>query len=134
MSRVRAAVVACLCVLAFTGTTVAAGPRQEAKDESQGQGQWKVLKELTGGSGQHAESFTAPKGPWRVSYKGKGERFGVLDILVKTKTGDHITSVLGHQGNDGEVSGSFVPKTEMTDLSIEVRSYGLQWQLAIEQR
>ena len=70
MSWFRATVVGCICVVALAGSRLNADSRQQGTDE--GNGQWKVLKELQGSTGQHTEPLAAPKEPWRVSYKGKG--------------------------------------------------------------
>jgi hypothetical protein len=98
---------------------------------------WTVVKEWTGETGQKTtETFSAPSRPWRISFKSvSGEKFGVIDIFVRTRDGALVTAAPGQQrGVEGNISGSFVVDAEHEEYYLEINSYGLAWNVAIEKK
>jgi len=122
-----------LCVL---GTLHAQAPSEAARPADSG---WVTVQEWTGGSGpKKTDVFSPSSRPWRVSFKATaGERWGLLDIFVRTKEGQYVGSASNMQlfaFDDERRSGSFLVDSEHGEYVLEIVSDGLAWHVTVEQR
>jgi hypothetical protein len=95
---------------------------------------WSVVKEWSGGQGveHELEPFTRPTHSWRIAYKIQAAQNvrGVVDVVVRTK--DHKI-VTGAYNLQGRLSGFLSVTGEEAEYYIEVKSYGPDWWVAVEQ-
>ena len=96
---------------------------------------WSVVKEWSGGKGvEHKpEPFTRPAAhSWRIAYRTEVETNvgGVVDFVVFTQDHKVIASVYNLQG---KVSGSLTVTGDETEYYLELKSYGPNWWVAVEQ-
>jgi hypothetical protein len=100
--------------------------------------EWVAIKEWAGGNGpRKTEAFAPSKKPWRVSYKATGgDRWGLLDIFVRTKSEEYVASALNMQllaFEEDTRSGAFLVTSEHDDFVLEIISNRIDWHVAIEQ-
>jgi hypothetical protein len=106
-----------------------------ALDQEGSNFQWSVVKEWSGGRGveHEPEPFTRPAArSWRIAYRTEAEKnvAGVVDVVILTKDHKMVASAYNLQG---KVSGFFTVTGEETEYYLEVKSYGPDWWVAVEQ-
>jgi hypothetical protein len=114
----------------------AAGPAWAQDPPPPGDG-WTVVKEWTGEAGeQKTELFKPPDRPWRVSYKTtSGTPMGILHVILRSEDDRWIRGAVGLQANEqGVTAGSFMVNSEVEDYRLEIRSFGLNWHVLVEQQ
>ena len=110
---------------------------------------WTVVQEWSGGPGQRkTEPFVPPSSlPWRVTFKASGDVFGVLNVFVRTTDEELVAAAVSQQARlrrcppgvpnpcrEEALSGSLLVHTEHDEYFLEIASYRLNWQLALEER
>jgi len=123
--------------------------QEQGQGQGQGQGQkdaqhrsdsdWVVIKEWAGGNGRRkTEAFAPSKKPWRISYKATGgDRWGLLDIVVRPSDEEYVASALNMQllaFEENTRSGTFLVNSEHDAYVLEIISDRVDWHVAIEQR
>jgi hypothetical protein len=101
--------------------------------------EWVVVKEWSGGHGRMTtDVFTPGSRPWRVSFKATtGERWGLLDVFVRSKDGKPVGSAVNMHlmaFEDGQRSGSLLIDAADTEYVLDIASDNLSWQVVAERR
>jgi hypothetical protein len=104
-------------------------------DQEESQTTWRVVKEWSGGRGveHELESFTSPSREWRIAYKTTVSRAaptGVVDVVVRTKDRKMVTGAFNIHGG---VSAILIVVGEEGEYYLDVKSYGPDWWVAVEQ-
>lgn len=105
-------------------------PAQEDADVT-----WRVVKEWSGGRGveHELELFTPPSRGWRIAYKTTASASvptGLVDVVVRSKDHKMVTAAYNLKGG---VSGILIVPDEESEYYLDVRSYGPDWWVAVEQ-
>ena len=102
---------------------------------------WTVLKEWSGGPGSiDTDRFTTSAAAFRVAWTLKDlGRGGILDLYVRTDTGKLIKSGVSLQSKDttrenGTAAGHIEVSSGPGPYYLEIRSAGVEWTVAVEQR
>ncbi len=96
---------------------------------------WSVVKEWSGGRGveHELEPFTRPSREWRVAYKttvSQTAPTGVVDVVVRRKDRTMVTGAFNVHGG---VSDILIVAGEEGEYYLDVKSYGPDWWVAVEQ-
>lgn len=98
---------------------------------------WVVVKEWSGGAGRRrTEAFALSARPWRLSFETSGDVLGVLDIFVRALPDEElVAAAISQQASREEpLAGTLLVRAEHDEYFVEIASYGLNWQLAAEER
>jgi hypothetical protein len=111
---------------------VAAVQPERAQDS-----QWVAVQDWKGGTGRTQTEFFAPGSRrWRVTFRAaSGDRWGLLDVVVRTKDGRTVGSALNmHLMGFGEEqrSGSFIVENDDKEYSLEIVSDRIDWHVVVE--
>ena len=102
---------------------------------------WTVLKEWSGGPGNiDTDRFTTTTSAFRVAWTLKDlGRGGILDVYVRNDTGKLIKSGISLQSKDttqeyGAAAGYIDVSGGPGAYYLEIRSTGVEWTAAVQQR
>ena len=103
------------------------------------QSEWVVVKEWSGGHGRITTEVVTPGSrPWRVSFKAtSGERWGLLDVFVRTKDDKRVGSAVNMHlmaFEEDKRAGTMIVDSEDEQYVLDIVSDNLSWHVAVERR
>lgn len=122
-----------------SGAVTAAVRRLKDRHRGQSEREWVVVQEWNGGHGKTTtDVFTPGSRPWRVVFKAtSGERWGLLDVFVRTGENQQVGSAVNMHlmaFEDGERQGTLMVDNEADQYVLDIGSDNLSWQVVVERR